>query len=133
MALPDERKSRIEKLLERIIEILLETKSKERPTEKEEKVEFYNRNMEYYDFDESARMDCSTVAAPAYEFKEKPVKFLWLYASGAPIQVGLDKAVSLGDSFVIPAGAIVWVRRRVRRVYGQTLAGTGTLYIWGFW
>ena len=92
----------------------------------------YQRGMEYYDFDEQAAINVTTAPTPPHEFKERPVKFMWLYAQGAAIQVSLDNAVS-GESMIIPAGAIIWVRKKCRRVYGQTVAGTGTLFIWGFW
>lgn len=88
--------------------------------------------MEYYDSDEPAALPVTATPSPPHEFKERPVKFLWLYARGVAIRVSLDKAVS-GESFIIPAGAIIWVKKSARRVYGQTLAGTGTLHIWGFW
>lgn len=92
----------------------------------------YQRGMEYFDFDEQAAINVTTAPTAPHEFKERPVKFMWLYARGAAIQVSLDNAVS-GESMIVPAGSIIWARKRCRRVYGQTLAGTGTLYIWGFW
>lgn len=90
------------------------------------------RDQEYFDFDEPAKIDVKTTATPPHIFKERPVKFMWLYASGANIQVSLDKAVS-GESMIVPDGAIIWTRKKCRRVYGQAVTGTGTLYIWGFW
>lgn len=92
----------------------------------------YQRAVEYYDFDEQAAINVTTSPTPAHEFKERPVKFLWLYAQGAAIQVSLDNAVS-GESMIVPAGSIIWTRKSCRRVYGQALTGIGTLYIWGFW
>lgn len=88
--------------------------------------------MEYYNSDEQAALPVTPAPSAPHEFKERPVKFLWLHARGANIQVSLDKAVS-GESFLIPAGAVIWVKKSCRRVYGQTLAGAGTLHIWGFW
>lgn len=92
----------------------------------------YERGMEYYDYDEQAALQVTTRATAPHEFKERPVKFMWFYARGADIQVSLDNAVT-GESMIVPQGAIIWVRKEARRVYGQTLAGTGTLFIWGFW
>lgn len=88
--------------------------------------------MEYYDFDEAVALPVTTAPAAPHEFKERPVKFMWLYARGAAMQVSINRAVS-GDSMVIPAGSIIWVKRKTSRVYGRTLAGIGMLYIWGFW
>lgn len=94
----------------------------------------FQRGMEYYDFDEQAAIPVTPAPSAPHEFKERPVKFLWLYAQGAAIQVSLDNAVS-GQSMIIPAGAIIWLRKRCRRVYGQAVlpAVAGTLFIWGFW
>lgn len=90
------------------------------------------RDQEYFDYDEPVALDVTAAAAPPHIFKERPVKFMWLFADGANIQVSLDKAVS-GESFVVPNGAIIWVRKKTRRIYGVAVAGVGTLYIWGFW
>lgn len=91
----------------------------------------YVRSEEYFDYDESVALPCTTSAGAPHEFKERPMKFLWLYAAGAPIQVSLNRAVS-GESFVVPNGAIIWIRKLTKRVYGTALVGTATLYIWGF-
>lgn len=90
------------------------------------------RSQEFFDFDEQAVIDVSTAVTPAHEFKERPVKFMWLYADGANIRVSVNRAVS-GESFVVPNGSILGVPRKTRRVYGVAVAGAGHLYIWGFY
>ena len=92
----------------------------------------FQRGIEYYEFDEQAALAVTPAVTKPHEFKEKPVRFLWLYAQGTAIRVSLDNAVS-GESMIIPQGAIIWVKKKCRRVYGQAVAGAGNLYIWGFW
>jgi hypothetical protein len=126
-----ERIERLERLVETLVEAM-STVFLPREVRGELEPKAWLREQEYFDYDEQAKIDVTTVASPPHIFKERPVKFLWFYADGANIQVNLDKAVS-GESFIIPNGAALWVRKKTRRVYGTAVAGTGTLYIWGFW
>ena len=126
-----ERIERLEKIVETLVEALGDVFI---PREVRGSLEpgMWIRTQEYFDYDEAVALPVTIAPAAPHEFKEKPVKFLWLYAAGAPIQVSLNRAVS-GDSFIVPNGAIIWVPRLTRRVYGIATVGAGILYLWGFW
>ena len=116
-----ERIERLEILVEKLVEAL----GKGDPLR-------FVRSESYFNFDESVALPVTINAGPVHAFKEKPVKAMWIAAIGAPIQVSLNRAVS-GDSFIVPNGAIIWVPRLTRRIYGVATVGEGILYIWGFW
>lgn len=124
--------ARLNELIGKAGEILIKFDTLLKTVEAEYGVSPFQRTMGYYDYDEQVAINVTTAVTPAHEFKERPVKFLWLYAQGAAIQVSLDNAVT-GQSMVIPQGAIIWIQKKCRRIYGQAVAGAGTLFIWGFW
>lgn len=125
-----ERIERLEKLVEKLLQAMStvflprEVRGALEPTA-------WLRTQEYFDYDEPVKLEVTTKVG-FHEFKERPVKFMWLYADGANIQVSLDKSTS-GESFIVPNGSLIPVRKRTKRVYAATVSGTGTLHIWGFW